>query len=107
MVAVAQTACGGRMIMAETKEMDKLSQDAMAARRAGMSYGKWKAMQDPVVIEPKPDRKVVRRGVCRYCGKDFAMYDHRFRVYCSEECRELNWSKVLCERRKEGRNDGD
>ena len=34
----------------KTNEPDKLAQDAAAALAAGMSYGKWKAMQEPVKI---------------------------------------------------------
>ena len=42
------------------KEPDKLAQDAAAARAANMSYGKWKAMQEPV----KPaTRKIEKRPV--------------------------------------------
>ena len=34
--------------------MDRLARNAMLARQAGMSYGKWKAMQ-PVVETKKPE----------------------------------------------------
>ena len=42
------------------KELDKLAKDAAAALAAGMSYGRWKAMQDfPVVIEKETGKILV------------------------------------------------
>lgn len=52
----------------ERSKMDKLSREVAMAREAGMSYGKWKAMQP--VVEPAPKR-VGRTVVCAYCGKEF------------------------------------
>lgn len=88
--------------MAKEKEMDKLSLDMIQCKKDGYGchYGKWKAMQEPVVIEPKPELGVVRYGVCRHCGNTFAMYDQRVRVYCNEQCRNEAWNKIKRERAK-------
>lgn len=62
--------------------MDKLSQDSTKALKAGMSYGKWMAMKNPVVIVKKPDG-VVRS--CPHCGVAFRVR-HGWQKYCSPEC---------------------
>ena len=49
-VPVGMAAKGG---VTMAKKMDKLTLDAAAALAAGMSYGKWKAMQ-PTPAKPKP-----------------------------------------------------
>lgn len=50
------------------KKADKLAQDASKAIAAGMSYGKWKAMQQPVKAESG-----LPEGwkICPQCGKKF------------------------------------
>lgn len=66
--------------------MDNLSATALAARRAGMSYGKYVALHgvrkviEPIVIdEPKK--------VCKGCGKEFLANSRgRLARYCSPEC---------------------
>ena len=85
-------------MMAKKKEMDNLAKDAAAALAAGMSYGKWKAMQDnPVVIEKK---EVLREGwkVCPVCGKKFKLNKYGSRqIYCEIGCQK----KAQYERTKE------
>ena len=49
-------------------EPDKLLQEARQALAAGMSYGKWKALQPHVEKPPIPDGW----KPCEYCGKYFA-----------------------------------
>lgn len=39
--------------MAKRKTPDLLSQDAAAARAAGMTYGKWRLMQDREMLEKR------------------------------------------------------
>lgn len=39
------------------KEMDNLAKDAAAALAAGMSYGKWKAMQEQPEVREKKKRR--------------------------------------------------
>ena len=65
------------------KKMDKLAQDAKKALAAGMSYGKWKAMQEPVKVE-----KELPEGwkVCPQCGKPFK--SSQGKKYCDIYCRE-------------------
>ena len=65
--------------------MDNLARDAMLAKQAGMSYGRWKAMQEPV----KPKKKDIPEGwkVCKGCGKAFKPHDCK-QKYCDIGCRE-------------------
>lgn len=65
------------------RKIDKLGRDIKAASDAGMSYGKWKAMQNPVKIEPP---KVGTKFTCECCGKEFVRYDNRQVKYCSWDC---------------------
>lgn len=62
--------------------MDRLAMNAMLAMKAGMSYGKWKALQPAVV----PERKELPDGVkiCPYCGKEFR--GRKNKKYCNPEC---------------------
>ena len=75
--------------------MDQLTRDCIAARQAGMSYGKWKALHyvPPVEVEtPKQEEqeepevapKEVR--VCRICGKPIPPEKRKDTRYCSQEC---------------------
>ena len=80
------------------KEMDKLSWENAQALAAGMSYGKWKAKQAPVKIEPKP---VVPEGWqrCQWCGNPFkAGHGKRF---CDNHCREQAYHKRRLELKAE------
>ena len=78
--------------------MDKLTIDAMLARQANMSYGKWKAMQDPVVaVKPMiPDGW----KECVECGKPFKPHDVRQR-YCEQFCQRRANIKKNRERARE------
>lgn len=77
--------------MAKAKEMDKLTQDSIAAQKAGMSYGQYMATKEPV-IPPRKNQGGVRYGVCLYCGKSFVM-DKRDRVYCGYQCSNYHYRK--------------
>ena len=80
--------------MARKKKPDKLSLDAAEARAAGMSYGKWKALQgEPVIVEKK-----IPAGwsVCKYCGKPFKPRVGSAQKYCEEFCQRSAYT----ERRK-------
>lgn len=65
---------------------DKLSVEASKALAAGMSYGKWKALQQNPSI-PKSEvfdpEKMTR---CKCCGQVFQKNKH-YRVCCSDKCR--------------------
>ena len=65
--------------------MDNLTKDAIAAEKAGMSYGKWKA-QNPFTNPDNPNygRKTVL-CTCKICGKEFEWIGRR-RVACSDAC---------------------
>lgn len=70
--------------MAKNKEPDKLAQDAAAALAARMSYGRWKAAQNPVKIEKPPLPSDWR--VCPWCGTPFKLKNNRKRMYCEAGC---------------------
>ena len=85
--------------MPKKKKMDKLSKEASMALAAGMSYGKWKAMQTPVKIVP-----VVQEHFCLNCGKK--IISGKSIKYCDEVCAsryraKLHREKVAEERRKQ------
>jgi hypothetical protein len=65
--------------------MDNLTRDAVAAKKAGMTYGKWKAMQDTGPIVTVPRGGMIR--TCKFCGKEFRQYDKRQRLYCDDVCK--------------------
>ena len=71
--------------MAKKIEVDKIALDNAAALAAGMSYGKWKAMQE-VKIKPKE----IPEGwlVCQHCGKAFKPKTKRPTKYCEVFCQE-------------------
>lgn len=70
------------------REMDNLAKDAAAALKAGMSYGRWKALhpntkdieEEPAVPEGLP--------ICKHCGKPFKPKSYRKQVYCEYECQQ-------------------
>ena len=70
--------------------MDNLARNAMLARQAGMSYGQWKAMQQPVKIE-----KAVPDGwiVCENCGKAFKPKTKRPQRFCNCVCQKQTYQK--------------
>lgn len=66
--------------------MDNLARNAMLAKEAGMSYGRWKAMQAPVEVKkPEPDKNTV---ICPECGVSFVK-GHYNQKYCSWHCQNL------------------
>ena len=78
-------------------KMDKLTMDTIAAQRAGMSYGRYKAIHPqscPSSTEikpiappepPKPGPVIVSRP-CARCRKMFEVDSKNRRRYCSPEC---------------------
>ena len=76
------------------KPPDKLSIESSKAIAAGMSYGKWKALQSEGLIqqtEYAEDFAYDDYGtdtVCPYCGNTFRLYITRGRKqkYCSRRC---------------------
>jgi hypothetical protein len=68
--------------------MDNLARNALLATQAGMSYGKWKALQ-PVVV---PEKKELPEGwrLCPGCGKEFTGRSNK--KYCSPECQHQHYN---------------
>lgn len=76
--------------MGRREKQDKLAQEAVAATNAGMSYGKWKALQGSKNEPPARPKKAKTpvpgsRPVCRICGKEIPEFTRR-RTFCSQEC---------------------
>ena len=86
--------------MANKNQPDKLARENAMALAAGMSYGKWKAMQPIVPIEPKqkPQKESFVEHVCAYCGGKFIRYDNKRVKYCGEICRQAAFLKMKKER---------
>ena len=67
--------------------MDNLARNAMLAKQAGMSYGKWKALQPRVEVKVQKETKpLTNESKCIRCGTVFYKADKRKRLYCNEEC---------------------
>ena len=89
--------------MKSDKEPDNLARDAAAARAAGMTYGKWKALRPQAVIEPKRPVESYHEFTCAYCGCNFIRYDNVVPKYCGARCRENAFRKAKREREQAGR----
>lgn len=96
------------------KKLDRLTRDAIAAERAGMSYGQWKATHPhtpdedeptgPAVVETTP--VVAGPGMvlatCLYCGKEFTKRQSQTtKKFCSEACQQQHHSAQLREMRRQ------
>lgn len=73
--------------------MDQLSEDCMAARKAGLSYGRYMATKynpnkpkpEPKP-KPKPDPRIEDGGrECIICGAKFYSWVHN-KLCCSDQC---------------------
>ena len=79
----------------KVEELDQLTKDSIAAQKAGMSYGKWKALR-PMKTKPhkEPIEVVTDKPTCIVCGKPLPEATRR-KVYCSDECKDRclykNW----------------
>lgn len=73
--------------MAKKNQPDKLARDAAAALAAGMSYGRWKAMQPAARIEQKKPAESYVEHTCAYCGCKFIRYDRKVQKYCGYRCK--------------------
>ena len=72
------------------KKMDKLAWENAQALAANMSYGKWKAMQKPIVpivTDTLPDGW----KECEYCGKRFQPKKTKRQKYCNEDCQQKGY----------------
>lgn len=81
--------------------MDNLAKDAKAAMKAGMSYGRWKAMQEPVKV-----KKGIPEGwlVCQWCGEPFKPKPKCKMKFCDYFCQQKAYKNKLS--RNRGVNDG-
>lgn len=96
--------------------LDRLTRDAIAAEKAGMSYGKYKAMhphtpdegeEAPEPPKPKVDPDKYER-VCTVCGKTFYLRTKVHKKYCGDYCRQLGKShreQLLREKKKQESED--
>jgi hypothetical protein len=73
----------------------------MLARQAGMSYGKWKAMQPIVPIDKKKETSPDQMRVCPYCGKQFKRSGKK--IYCGDFCRNQHYYERSKEQNKNRR----
>lgn len=62
--------------------MDNIARNAMLAKQAGVSYGKWMAIQEPVKAEKKPDNW----QICAFCGEKFKPKTKKKQIYCGAIC---------------------
>lgn len=77
------------------KPFDRLAADAIAAEKAGMSYGKWKTLH-PHTPDPAPEKTVpvhikgqAVTKKCLSCGSEFVVPAHNAgRKYCGDTCRD-------------------
>ena len=71
--------------------MDNLALNAMLAKKAGLSYGKWKAMQ-PIVEIKQPE---IPEGSlkCPGCGKLFIKRNKK-QIYCEVECQRQTYKRT-------------
>ena len=67
--------------------MDRLTMESTAASEAGMSYGRWKAMQSLVPVVKEEPKKEGTWYTCACCGNRFFQTDKFKRKYCGDECR--------------------
>lgn len=89
----------GRETPRRRRPKDNLALDAMDARAAGMTYGKWKAQHPETkeanesrLSQPAPKRAYsetpkVYEFTCRGCGKKFTTQNKQ-RRYCDDHCKE-------------------
>ena len=78
---VASVAQDGEIM---TKKVDKLAQDVAKADAAGMSYGKWMAMQHDEKRH-EPDELPVGWKICPNCGRRFK--SRQGKRFCDDVCR--------------------
>lgn len=94
--------------MRSKKPMDRLTRDAIAVQKAGMSYGRYKALhphtgEDEPVEHELPGN--VREITCAFCGRKFwTDTRHANRLYCDDIC-QRNASNRRVAARKQGQEE--
>lgn len=76
--------------MAKKNKPDKLAQEVSQAIAAGMSYGKWKAMQPIVTAGTKIPDGWKR---CEYCGKAFKPTQGK--RFCDVACQKQSYRERI------------
>ena len=69
-------------------EPDNLALDCMAARAAGMSYGKWKALKEQKPKTKHKQEENIRDDdmkICEYCKKEFEP-SRKTQRFCCDQC---------------------
>ena len=89
----------------DKREPDQLAKDAAAARAAGMSYGKWKALQG----ERPETKKEIPEGwrICVYCGKPFKPATWRKQLYCEAYCQKRATEKRYKAQKRRRKSDSE
>lgn len=77
--------------------MDRLARNAMLARQAGMTYGKWKALQPVVKVEEPEIPEGCKK--CEECGTLFKARNGK--RFCNDECRNKAYWRVKNKKRAE------
>ena len=75
--------------------MDRLTMDSIAAVKAGMTYGKWKALhphtEEDIEVPDEIEEPVKEVKLCKICGEPIINFrvrgsGGRKKLYCSREC---------------------
>ena len=73
--------------MGRRKILDRLTMDSISAEKAGMTYGKWKALHPHTEVDVVPDKDA---RLCVVCGcvipKRTGTSGRQRKLYCSPEC---------------------
>ncbi len=77
--------------------MDNLARNALLATQAGMSYGKWKALQP--IVEPKKKELPEGWRVCPVCGTEFTGQSSK--KFCCKKCQVKDYHKRVRKTNKE------
>lgn len=76
--------------------MDRLSMNAMLAEKAGMSYGRWMALQPVIpIVKPEIPEGAVK---CEGCGMIF--FTKSKKRFCDEVCRRQSYERKKREERE-------
>ena len=80
---------------------DQLAEDASVALAAGLSYGKYKALQKENMLPTieKADTNVPIGPLCLICGQPMPVAGSR-RKYCGPVCADIAYRNQLREREK-------
>ena len=76
--------------------VDRLAMNAMLAKQAGMSYGKWKALQPIVAVEQNAVPKGWQK--CEECGVAFPPRGKK--RFCDSVCRRTSYEKNRLDKKK-------